>query len=272
MGKKKSDYIHGYSKTEQNRLYSQAKLLEQSVYRDVDFSHGKRILEVGSGVGAQTKILLRRFPHLQIDAIDASDSQINKAKIYLKQEVKKKSVRIQKANAQKLPFADNTFDGAFVCWFLEHLSDPISVLREIHRVLKPGGVIYCSEVLNATLFIHPYSPATLQYWFQFNDLQWTNHGDPFVGAKLGNLLMGAGYRDIFTKAHAEHFDNRTPKQRAECVEDWKNLMLSGAPALIESGRVNQKLVDQMKKEFEQIAHGTDSAFFNCWIQARAFAL
>jgi hypothetical protein len=49
----------------------------------------------------------------------------------------------------------------------------------------------------------------------FNDHQLELGGDPFVGAKLGNLLQSVGYRDVATDVRTFHLDNRAPAERAE---------------------------------------------------------
>ena len=49
----------------------------------------------------------------------------------------------------------------------------------------------------------------------FNDRQLELGGDPFVGAKLGNLLQAVGFRDIRTEVKTFHLDNRVPGERAE---------------------------------------------------------
>ena len=59
----------------------------------------------------------------------------------------------------------------------------------------------------------PYSPNTLNYWRVFNDRQLELGGDPFVGAKLGNLLQAVGYRDVVTEVKIIHLDNRHPAER-----------------------------------------------------------
>ena len=59
-------YLHGFSQEEQERLFRQAAFCEFEVYRNVDLSSVNNLLEVGSGVGAQSEILLRRFPKLQL--------------------------------------------------------------------------------------------------------------------------------------------------------------------------------------------------------------
>src|SRR5438045_1196352 len=87
---------------------------------------------------------------------------------------------------------------ARVTGILEHVEDPARVLSETRRVLRAGSPIVVSEVQNASFFLEPYSPQTLSYWMAFNDYQLEIGGDPFVGAKLGNLLQAVGYRDVVT--------------------------------------------------------------------------
>ena len=267
-----SGYVHGFSPEEQDRLYRQARFFEKIVYEKVDFSGQNHLLEVGCGVGAQTEILLDRFPHLKIQGVDASPAQIQTAKKRLAKQIKLGQVSLQVGDALHLPYEDNSFDCAFVCWLLEHVQNPIEVLQEIRRVLTPAAILYCSEVLNATFYLHPYSPATQQYWFAFNDHQWNLKGDPFVGAKLANFLMAAGYQNVTTHVLLHHYDNRAPKKRAQYLEWWTSLLLSGAPALIRAGRVTSQLVTEMNRELETIKNDPNAVFFITQVQARAQAL
>jgi ubiquinone/menaquinone biosynthesis C-methylase UbiE len=264
-------YLHGYSRQEQDRLYRQARFLEPSVYAGIDFSRQNRVLEIGSGVGAQTEILLERFPHLKIACVDASAAQVKRARRHLAAELRRGQIEIRQGDALHLPYADDTFDGAFLCWLLEHVRDPVGILREARRAMSTGAVIHCTEVLNSSLYLHPYSPATLQYWFNFNDHQWTLGGDPFVGAKLGNYLLAAGFQNVSTEAKVLHFDNRMPKRRAQFIEYWISLLLSGAPGLIDAGRVTPELVQEMRRELEHLAKTPDAVFYYAFIQARAEA-
>lgn len=265
-------YIHGFTKDEQDRLYKQARVHEDIIFNNIDFKEQNHIIEIGSGVGAQTQILMERFPHLKIDCIDASPAQVKRASLTLKKAIEAKRLKIHQADAMQLPFADEVFDGAFICWLLEHVQNPIGVLEEARRVLKSGGIIYCNEVLNSTFYLHPYSPHTLKYWFEFNDYQWSIKGDPFVGGKLANYLIKAGYQNITTKVLTHQYDNRTPKKRAAFLEYWANLLLSGAPGLLENGRVTRETVEGMRNELMTLRNDPDSVIFYSWILARAVAL
>ena len=265
-------YLHGYSDHERERLHRQARFLEPMVHDRLPFRRRRRLLEVGSGVGAQTEILLRHFPELQVTGVEINDAQIAEARQFLAT-VPWAAGRhtIVKADATKLPFDPESFDAAFLCWILEHVGTPARVLSEVRRVLAPGAPIVCNEVLNATFFIDPYSPDTLRYWMAFNDHQLSLGGDPFVGAKLGNLLQSVGYRDVSTEVKTFHLDNRAPGERAEFLAYWTELLLSGAPALLAAGKTTQEVVDGMTRELDVVARDPDAVFFYSFIQARARA-
>jgi hypothetical protein len=147
--------------------------------------------------------------------------------------------------------------------------DAALVLSELRRVLRPGSPIVVSEELNTSFFIAPYSPCTLAYWTAFNDRQIELGGDPFVGAKLGNLMQRGGYRDITTDVRTIHLDNRAPGERAEFLAFWIELLLSGAPNLLEAGKVSEETVEGMKTELDEVAHDPDAVFFFSFVQARA---
>lgn len=264
-------YVHGFTKIEQDRLFKQARILEESIFSNVDFSKANSVIEVGIGVGAQTQILLDRFTKLKVFGIDASASQVERARIALANHIESGRVEVEVGDALQLNYEENNFDGAFICWFLEHVQKPVEILKEVRRVLKPGGVLYCNEPLNTNLYIHPYSPATLKFWFEFNDYQWTMKGDPFVGGKLGNYLQAAGYQNIETKVLTSHYDNRMPKKRSAYIDYWTDLMLSAAPGLIEAGRIDSTIVNEMTTELQTLKNDPDSVIYDSWVLARAEA-
>lgn len=263
-------YLHGFSNDEQERLIKQALFAEYTVYQNINFSNVKKLLEVGCGVAAQSQILLRRFPNLHLTGIDLSDRQLETAKKNLAENpIAQGRYRIQKMDATRMSFNSAEFDGAFLCWILEHVPEPKKVLSEVRRVLALGSPIYITEVLNSSFFIDPYSPHTWKYWMAFNDYQYDQTGDPFIGAKLGNLLMQSGYKDIETTVKTWHLDNRHPQQRKEMIDYWTELLLSASDALLAAQYVDQETVDGMKKEMSKVASDPDAVFFYSFIQAKA---
>jgi hypothetical protein len=126
-------------------------------------------------------------------------------------------------------------------------------------------------VLNATFYLEPYSAAVQEYWFKFNDYQWNLEGDPFVGAKLGALLIDAGFHRITSSVKSFHYDKRFPRQRKRFIKFWTSLLLSATPSMLESKKVSPSLIDRMVEELETAAKAEDSVIFYSWIQAHGFA-
>jgi ubiquinone/menaquinone biosynthesis C-methylase UbiE len=263
-------YIHGFSSDEQSRLVRQARMFESSLFSHVDYSEAARLLEVGCGVGAQTEILLRRFPQLHVTGIDRSPAQLAAAERHLTATAWCESrFTLRQADAADLPFADRSFDAAYLCWVLEHVPSPSRVLSEVRRVLAPGAVVYVTEVLNASFFLDPYSPNLLRYWMAFNDHQYDSGGDPFIGAKLGNLLLAGGYRDVQTEVKNIHLDNRQPGRRKQMIEFWEELLLSAAEQLVAAGKTDAATVEGMRKEMQAVRNDPNAVFFFAFVQARA---
>lgn len=263
-------YVHGFTQKEQQRLYHQARFMEQRVHEGLPFHRVKRLLEVGCGVGAQTEILLRRFPALHVTGIDASKTNLARAKENLRRQPWAAGrYELQMADATSLELPAESFDAAFLCWVLEHVSDPMRVLSEVRRMLRPGSPVVVTEAQNMSFFLDPYSPQTLAYWLAFNDHQLELGGDPFVGAKLGNLLQAVGFRDITTSVRSIFLDNRSPGERAEMLAFWTDLLLSGADGLLAAGKVSPETVEGMRRELAQVAHDPNAVFFYSFIQAHA---
>lgn len=263
-------YLHGFSIEEQERLRRQARFAEYTVYQNINLSEVKSLLEVGCGVGAQSDIILRRFPDIKITGIDLSDKQLAAAQELVKSVPQYQGrYSVQKMDATKMAFPAGSFDGAFLCWVLEHVPDPKRVLSEVRRVLAPGGLIYITEVMNSSFFLDPYSPNVWKYWMAFNDYQYDQTGDPFVGAKLGNLLMQVGFKDIETKVKTWHLDNRHPQKRKEIIEYWTELLLSASQQLLAANYVTPEIVEGMKREMDIVANDPNAVFFYSFIQAKA---
>ncbi len=260
-------YLHGYDEKEQERLVKQALHLESYVYRGVDFSKCKKIIEVGSGVGAQTEILLKRFPHLQIDCVDLSEDQIAVAKKRLAGFIKSKQVRITHANAAHLPFRSETYDGAFICWFLEHAPDPVMILEEVKRVLASGGSVYCTEVFNQSFYLWPRCTSVKKYFEQYNRLQIELKGDPDIGPKIPTYLRDAGFHHIHSHARTLLYDKRHLRKRNETLKLWEELILSGSQGLLKKKKIKKEMIEKVHLEMKKVQDNPNSIFSYTFYQS-----
>ncbi len=270
MTHKNLPYLHGYNPEEQKRLKRQAEFAEHTVYRNIDLSEVSNLLEVGCGVGAQSAIILRRFPKLKLTGIDLNTKQLAEAKAYLASLPHTQGrYDIQEMNAENMSFSANGFDGAFLCWILEHVKDPARILNEVRRVVRPGGVVYITEVMNSSFFLDPYSPNMWKYWMAFNDYQIEGAGDPFIGAKLGNLLISVGFHRVQTEVITWHLDNRHPEKRRQIIAYWSELLQSASDQLVDSKYITREVADAAFKELAQVERNPNAVFMYSFMQAKA---
>ncbi len=265
-------YIHSFEPDEQARLIRQGGFLEPWIQPTVDFSGCASVLEVGCGVGAQLQVLLRRFPDTRFTGIDASATQLERARGFLSEAVAAGRVELMQASAFCLPFHDASFDGACIYWVLEHLPDHVGALREVLRVLKPGGVLYCTEVFNSGLYAHPPQPALASYWRAFNTLQEELGGDPDAGVRLAALFERAGFERIAFYDVSVQMDARISEMAArhDFVDFWQTLLLSGAPKLLQHGRITALDIDALKAAFTSLAETPQAIFRYAAMQARGY--
>lgn len=112
------------------------------------FPPGARLLDIGCGGGEALRLALARG--LDCVGVDHSPPLLEQAR------AAGLSGRVQMAEAQNLPFPDAAFDGAFLECALSAMEERPLVLAEARRVLKPGGLLLCSD-----LFASPELAATL---------------------------------------------------------------------------------------------------------------
>src|SRR5262245_54503860 len=124
-----TEYVHGYGTREQERLVEQAEhWRERLIAGGTTLEPGRRLLELGCGVGAVLAVLGQEFPGVELTGVDIEPKQLDYARGHLRRAGVEAT--LVEADALALPFADGSFDHVWMMWFLEHVADPVAVLRE----------------------------------------------------------------------------------------------------------------------------------------------
>lgn len=110
---------------------------------------GERLLEVGPGVGIYAlPVATTLAPDGSLDAIDVQPEMLGDL-VRRAGRAGVTNIITKEGDAMRLPYADATFDGAYLVGVLGEIPDPPTALRELRRVLKPGGRLVVGEVLGA---------------------------------------------------------------------------------------------------------------------------
>lgn len=197
-------YIHGYSMGERTRLDDQAATLADLLHRDTVYPPGSLVLEVGCGTGAQTEQLVRRSPGISLVSVDLSAISLSAARLRGVGEA------FVQGEIAALPFREEIFDHLFVCFVLEHLSDPGGALRALLRYLRPGGTITVIEGDHGSCYYHPETFAAAASWSALVVAQQVIGGDPLIGRRLYPLVAGAGFADVSVSPRLVYADESLP--------------------------------------------------------------
>jgi SAM-dependent methyltransferase len=187
-------YIHGHSRSEQDRLVAQAEYWRDSlILPGLDYRAGQRLLDVGCGVGAVLGVIGQAFPGLALAGIDISPPQIEYARDHLAR--LGLAAELASGDARALPWADGSVDHVYMMWFLEHVDDPRPFLAEARRVLAAGGTITINETDYSMFHAWPPDPD-LEYLGVGQRALFAGNGNPVIGRSLGAHLVEAGFRRV----------------------------------------------------------------------------
>jgi ubiquinone/menaquinone biosynthesis C-methylase UbiE len=184
-------YVHGGTDArEVARLEKQAAFISPQTFPTLGLRDGHRVLDLATGVGAMASRLRAQFPGIHLVGIDLSRTQLAAAR------ANHPELTVLRGDATRLPFADETFDRVHCSWLLEHVPDPVAVLRDVRRVLKRDGSAHFIEVQNTSFGMEPKSESVFEALRLLNAAQVKGGGDPDVGRRLEGLFSAAGFARV----------------------------------------------------------------------------
>ena len=219
-------YIHGYSHEENKRLVDQATTIAEILHYDSYWPEGSRVLEVGCGVGAQTEIIASQNPNVEFTSIDISKESLKYAQKRI-DEAGISNVLFLNQDAYNLNFEEDSFDHVFICFLLEHLSDPMAALSECKRVLKPIGKISIIEGDHGSTFFYPYSTAAMKAVNAQVQLQKSKGGNANIGRALYPMLKKARFKNISNSPRQVYVDESKPFLVQGFIRNTFNAMIRG---------------------------------------------
>lgn len=121
------------------------------------------ILDIGCGPGTITADLAELVPEGKVVGVDAVEAVLERAREHVAGRSNITNCTFEVADANALPYPDDSFDVVFCHQVLQHVQDPVGILREMKRVAKPGGIVAAREADYKSFAWFP-EPEGLDEW------------------------------------------------------------------------------------------------------------
>jgi SAM-dependent methyltransferase len=121
-----------------------------NLLRGVHLPHGGACLDIATGIGWASRGLVHHQASVRIVALEYDATVLPRTREYLKSHGAMENVALCRADAKRLPFREGGFDLVLCMYGLHHFRGYLTALREIARVLKPGGTFALIDPLRTS--------------------------------------------------------------------------------------------------------------------------
>jgi SAM-dependent methyltransferase len=177
---------------------------------------GQSLLDVGSGPGTITVDLARRIAPGRVTALEVTPEVLELTRAEAAEAGVELSYLVGDAHA--IPAPDGSFDVVHAHQVLQHVADPVGMLREMRRVCRPGGVVAARDGDYAGFTWYPRLPSLDDWQALYQRVARSNGGEPDAGRRLLSWALAAGFTDVTPTVATWLF--ATPMTRAFWGSMW----------------------------------------------------
>lgn len=221
-----------------------------------ELANVRTLLDVGCGQCHWTRIVSGFLPKgSQVTAVDSDPKWAAEndglSRFFSEKEI---AFRIKKADAGRLPFADDSFDAVTCQTVLLHLQNPLEALREMKRVLKPGGILICAEPNNLIASVlkdsltASFDPDEIIEWFTYGLIK-----------EKGKIRLGKGDNSVGDLL-PQFFHQMELKDIRSYISDKVNVVIPPYRTKEMQAMIALKLADQYKEFLEAETKAQFAAF------------
>jgi ubiquinone/menaquinone biosynthesis C-methylase UbiE len=260
-------YTHGHAPATL-RQHNQRTADEAAAFLLPHLRPGMRLLDVGCGPGSITRGLAERLAPGQVVGIDLSPDALDGARRDATARALT-NLRYEEASVYQMPFADGSFDVVYAHQVLQHLRERPSAVREMLRVVRPGGLVAVRDVDWGTAAYWPrdrwidrFIEVHFQAWYK-------NGGEPQMGRQLRALFNAAGVDDLEISAAAWCY--ATPEETSAWGEAYADRLLTSpmGERPVEYGFATRAEVESMAAAFRAWGTHPDATWMFVHIAALA---
>lgn len=216
----------------------------ERLLRNAGLQIGDRIADFGCGIGATTRMMAELTgPSGEVTGIDISAAQLDQAARACSDFA---NVSLLEANAAETRLSAGSFDVVYCRFLLLHMPDPSACLREMKRVLKPGGALVVEDADLTTAHSIPAS-ALDSFSDLFGRLGAARGLDYALAGRLHRMVRDAG----FPRVSAEFYHPELQSEEDRMLLTWT--IEEAGPALVAEGIVDREGLARIFAEMREAA-------------------
>jgi ubiquinone/menaquinone biosynthesis C-methylase UbiE len=173
-------------------------------------SSGTTLLDIGCGPGTITGDLATLVTPGRVTALEVTGTALDLARA----EIGRRgidNVDFAVGDVHRLDFPDDTFDVVHAHQVVQHVADPVTALREMRRVTRPGGVVAVRDSDYAAFTWFPQLPELTAWLDLYQRVARTNGGEPDAGRRLLSWAHAAGFTDVHASSSTWCFADQTDR-------------------------------------------------------------
>lgn len=172
---------------------------------------GQSLLDIGAGPGTITIDFAERLAPGRVVGVDAADDVVAQARSTAAP-MNLANLTFETANAYELPVDDSTFDVVHAHQVLQHVGRPVDMLREMRRVVAPGGIVTARDVDYEGVIWAPRNDALTEWLELYLQVHGGVSGEPAAGRFLKGWAREAGLSDVRCSASVWLFESHEDRQ------------------------------------------------------------
>ena len=241
---RKDTYTHGHHASVVGQ-HSRRTAEEAAAFLIPRLRPGMRLLDVGCGPGSITAGLVKYVDPGEVVGIDAEPGVLETARELTAAAA---NLTFEEGSVYGLPYEDGSFDVAYAHQLMQHLADPPAALREMGRVVRPGGYVAVRDSDYQTMICHPSTEAIEEWRALYTEVVRRNGADANAGRRIPSWLARAGLEQVEVSTTVAMM--RDPAE----VLNWGN---SWAERVTSSSLAEQALAYGLatREDLERIAAG-----------------
>ncbi len=217
---------------------------------------GATLLDIGSGPGTITMDFAERLAPGSVIGVDAAADVVAKASADA-EPLGLSNLSFEAGDAYALRFEDSSFDVTHAHQVLQHVTDPVVMLREMRRVTKAGGVVAARDVDYEGVIISPETPELAEWLPLYLQVHRGVSGEPAAGRHLKKWARDAGFVSVACTASLWLFEN--DEDRAWWGGMWAERAVASAFAdnAIRLGLADREKLERISQAWQRWAADPD---------------